>query len=247
MKNYLIILICMLVSGIALGQNQSNKLDEIKVTPPKFTGVEEFNKLETNENSITNYLAAHFYYFEKNERRHEGTEVIQFNVTPEGNVANIKITNSVSPQIDREMIRVIKTTNGMWKPGYNNGSPVAMTKEIVIKVRANNADGLTMDRDFTQIAQYYFAKGSKNFFVKGNIKRALRNYDEGIRYKPHDKSLCMLRGLCRYELGMIEGARQDWQRLRELGGLDLTTTLANYDLGKLKGFEEYTAMFVDKE
>ncbi len=246
MKNYVIILICVLVSGMAWGQNKSKNLMGVKVTPPKFTGIEEIVTLKTEANSIGNYLATHFDIFDKHHS-YEGTEVVQFSVTPKGDIENFKIINSVSPQIDEEIIRILKKTNGMWKPGLNNGIPVAMVKDVALEIRPNDDDGLPVNTDYMEKAQYYFAKGSKNFFIKKNFKKALKNYDNGMCYKPYDKSLRLLRGLCRYELGYIEEAHQDWELLRELGGTDMADKLADYDLKSLKGYKEYIAMFSENE
>lgn len=254
MKNFVIILFCVLVSSIALGQNQKVeemknvlKKSEVEVTPPKFTGIEGVSKVKTFESSIANYLASHFDYYDDQTGFDEGTEVLQFNVTPTGAVTNIKIINSVSPEIDNEVIRILKTTNGMWLPGYNNGSPVAMQKEVALEIQARNVDGFLLERDFTKKAQYYFTRGTKNFFVKKNFKRALKNYDLGIKYKPYDKSLRYIRGMCRYELGYLEGARQDWQLLKDHGGIDMSETLAGFNLKDLNGYEEYIATIQQQE
>jgi hypothetical protein len=38
---------------------------------------------------------------------------------------------------------------------------------------------------------------------------------------PNDRGLLYMRGLCRYNLGDMDGARDDWRRLKALGGSDL--------------------------
>ena len=89
-----------------------------------------------------------------------------------------------------------------------------------------------------------FVTGNENFFVKGKLRKALKSYDEGIRLLPYDQGLYLMRGLCRYELGYVEGARQDWIRCKDLGGGDMNSTLANYDVEQLKGYEELYTMFI---
>lgn len=247
MKNYVIILIGMLISMAAMGQNQSNPLEEVEVTPPNFTGIKNIETIEDQTNSIANYVAKHFVHFDSYKSRAEGIVVIQFKVTPIGKLANFKVINSISSRIDKEIIRVLKTTDGMWKPGFNNGTPVEMTKEVAVKFVAVGNYGEILNPNFLRIAQSYFSKGSKSLFIKEKPKKALRKYDMALLYAPYDKSAILIRGLCRYELGQLEGARQDWMRLKELGGIDMTMTLANKDIKKLKGFEEFTAMFIERE
>jgi TonB family protein len=58
----------------------------------------------------------------------EGTEVIQFVVTPKGNVTDIVVINSVSEIIDLEVKRILEITSGMWTPGAVNGEPVSYGK-----------------------------------------------------------------------------------------------------------------------
>lgn len=246
MKKYVIILICVLLSSIALGQDKSKELEEVQVTPPKFMGIHAVENPNPESNSLPNFVASHLNYFEENGFVHEGTIVAQFSVTANGDVADIQVTNKISPEIDRELIRILKTTNGMWIPGLNNGDPVPMQKEVALEIHAPNSDGISYDTDFQQKARCYFTKGTKNFLMKKNSKRALTYYNKGIRYKPYDKSLYFLRGLCRYDLGHLDGARQDWQRLKDLGGFDMIPMLAEYDLRRLKGYEEYTALFSEK-
>ena len=246
MKNYVIILICVLVSSIALGQNQKveemkNVLEksEVEVNPPKFTGIKDVLKFENdiNSNSISQYVADN-YPVQDNSEFSEGTEVIRFNITSEGKLTDFKVINSVSYKIDEEIIDIIKTSEGMWKPGYNNQKAVTMEKEVILKIKSN------LNRDFLHTAKIYFKKGTENLFVKGNLKRALKNFNYGIRYRPYDQSLCYMRGLCRYEMGDEEGAREDWAKLRKIRGIDMSDKFAEYNVKELKGYEELTTVLL---
>ena len=84
--------------------------------------------------SLNDYLSdriAHPSQFSKRKKT-EGTEVIQFDVTPEGELSQFRVINSVSPEIDEHVISVLKTTSGFWTPGENNGEPATMTREISV-------------------------------------------------------------------------------------------------------------------
>ena len=120
MKTILICVTSMLIAAFTFGQ-EIQKVEEVEVTAPLFTGVENAIKVQ-NESAnalIRQYLKDNIIYPEKAKlSKKEGTEVVQFTVTEEGNVADFKIINSICPEIDYEIIRALKNTTGMWFPGF---------------------------------------------------------------------------------------------------------------------------------
>jgi hypothetical protein len=112
-----------------------------------------------------------------------------------------------------------------------------MTKEVSLAFILNNESGKTAGEIFTEKAKYSFAAGNKNLFEKQNIGKALKNFSAGLNYLPYDKSLLLMRGICRFETGDTEGARQDWNRMASLGG---TIEMSDYtdQIAGLKGYEE---------
>lgn len=240
MKKYLIFLICLTVSIIVFGQNKSQNsvnIEGIEVAPPQFTGIENVVMLTNADKSqlIKNYLVKKAKYPKSAAKfMEEGTEVIQFTITPTGEITNLKVINSVCAEIDKEVIRVLKTTNGMWKPGYNNNEPVAMDKEVSLIFLADDYNDIT--KHFTTRATNSFTQGNKKMFLKQNHKKALKYYNQGMKYLPYDKSLLYVRGICKYELGDKEGALKDWNRIVALGGMDFSDIA--YDSSKMKGYDE---------
>ncbi|WP_372948868.1 energy transducer TonB [Mariniphaga sp.] len=235
MKTISIFALLMLAAVFAYGQKQ--KIDEVKVTPPKFTGVA--NAFSTSKDghfeSINDYLAKNIQYPEEDVKSFkQGTEVVQFIVSPTGELTDFTIVNGVSQQINEEVIRVLQTTNGMWFPGYNNGNPVAMEKEVSVVFKI---EGFRFSTDFKTLATNYFSKGSELFLEKQNPKKALKYYDKGIVLLPNDKGLLLMRGFARYETGNKEGATRDWQRITTLGHSFNSEYLGN--LAGLNGFEEF--------
>lgn len=245
MKNYAILFFSMFLSMVVLAQNQSTHLMEVEVIPPKFTSIENVMTLDVKANTISNYLAAYFIYPIRSSLMLEGTEVIHFNVSANGSLNDVEVINSVSPQIDEELIEILKTTEGMWSPGYNNGQPTAMEKEVRLEIRVGETKKLALKHDFARKATFSFTKGTNLFFIKGKSAKAMRFLDEAIRYQPYDKSSYFVRGLCRYEMGYTEGARQDWMRLKKIGGFDMLSTMAEYNLEEFRGYEEFTTMFLE--
>lgn len=123
MKTIIIFAIGMLAAAFAFAQNQD--LQEIKVTAPQFR-----SDLFQNINDFL--LSGIEYPIESIKAGNEGTEVIQFVITPMGNITDIRVINSITEIIDLEMIRILEITAGMWIPGTSNGEPVAMEKEISV-------------------------------------------------------------------------------------------------------------------
>lgn len=245
MKAKIIFLFCMIISVIAFGQNEKHKsLKEIEVTPPKFTGIERAASIleEENVKPIADYLSKNVKYPEEAAKRwFEGTVVVEFVVSATGEVTDFKVINSVSTEIDEELIQVLKTTSGMWNPGSNNGEPVAMQKEVSMVFKIDES------KSFATQSKAFFKNGSEMFLVTGKLKRALKSYDKGIKLLPNDKSLLFMRGLCRYELGDEQGARQDWNRMAALDETFIATEYLTADLYELKGYAELKSMLAQKE
>lgn len=235
MKKNVIFAISMLVASFAVGQNRN--VEEVSVSAPQFTGVENamMHQNESPNAPIKNYLSKKVCFSaEAAACKAEGTEVVQFTVTADGNVADFKIINSVYPAIDNEIIRILKNTNGMWLPGYNNGKLVDMTHEVsmVFCLEKKNSESIT--KMFSEKASNYFSAGTEVLFEKKNSKKALKFYSSDINYLPKNQSLLLMRGLCRYELGDAAGANEDWNRMASLGGIDMSEYTEH-----IEGLKEY--------
>ena len=217
--SFLLSLLCIISSVTTFGQNQKQKsMEEIICTPPKFTGIKATipmlldGKFPTIENYLTenaNYPGVAKQLFS------QGTVVVHFVITPKGEVSDIKIVNSVSKEIDEEVIGALMTTSGMWKPGNNNGDAVAMEKEVSVIFRLEDSK-----YSFNDMVKTYFSHGAEMLFMKKSPKKALRYFDKGITLLPNETSLLALRGMTRFELGDKEGALRDWTRIKNLGGLE---------------------------
>ena len=249
MKSTVIILLSMFISAITFGQEKqqfSSKVIEVNMSQPRFIGNKELSAVvnEARFGTLNEYVLRHIQVPEVSKKfQEEGTEVIQFVVTPKGEVTGFNVVNSLSQEIDKEVIRVLKTTNGLWKPGLNNGEPVEMGKELSVNFKLSSGDDGT---NFVDMAKIFFKKGNRQFLVKANFKGALNNYNQAMRYLPNDKCLLASRGLCKYGLGDKTGACQDWNRIKALGG-----GLENdYYLNKLcehQGYAEMISILQEKK
>lgn len=248
MKKSVIFLICLMTTIAVFGQKETKhvNVEEVQVTPPKFSGVhnaqELFNK--GNLSPIENYLAKNFVCpYAAAECRTEGTEIIRFTVNPNGYLSNFEIINSVCREIDSKLIELLVRTNGMWMPGYNNGEPTAMEQEVSFMVGDYNHD--EMIDHFVEEAEKSFAKASTTLLENHKPRKALRFYNTGIRYLPNDKGLLLMRGLCHYELGHEKEARRDWDRIVSLGGGAHGFNMD--DLAQMKGYPEMTRILAQKD
>lgn len=231
MKTKFIFLLFTIISSFAFGQDLKVNVPEVKVTPPKFTGI-EIKKAETPLGILETYVRDNLQYPDRAyDYYNEGTEVVQFVITPTGEVTDFTVVNSVSLEIDDEVIRVLKTTSGMWTPGYNNDQPVAMEKEISIVFKPEGSR-----TDFLKTGQTYFKKGGTLLLVKDNPRKAVREYNKAFVLLPSDKSLLIMRGLAKFETGDKDGACRDWTRIKALGGNQGDVYLDSFC--EMKGYAE---------
>jgi len=225
MKTKIIFAVSMLVAAFAFGQKQD--LQEIKVTAPQFR-----SDLFQNINDFL--LSGIEYPVESLKAGDEGTEVIQFVVTPKGNVTDILVINSVSGIIDLEVKRILEITSGMWIPGAVNGEPVGMEKEISVVFKISHKS------DFAAKAKGYLEYGNNLLFVHNRPEKALKYFDKGVTLLPNEETLLAVRGLCKYEIGDNEGAKLDWNRLKILADKNTAKSLiespVNYT--QLSGYNE---------
>jgi tetratricopeptide (TPR) repeat protein len=236
MKRVSVFALFLLTAVFAFGQKE---IDEVKVTPPKFTGVTNLTSTmhDGKIGSIDDYLSKNINYPESDARNFkQGTEVIQFMVSTTGEISDFKIINEVSPKISEEVIRVLKTTNGMWAPGYKNEEIVAMENEVSVVFKIQDSK---YSSDFKKRAASYFTKGGELFLTENKPQKALNFYDKAIMLLPNDQSLLLMRGLARYETGDTKGAVRDWERINRLGG-----TISDEYLSTLTGLKGYKELFL---
>ncbi len=243
MKKYVVLFICLIVSFMTFGQNRQTELKEIRVTPPKYTGIVN----EVNEKSLTDYLLKNIEYkTDIDEAWDEGTEIVRFVVTPNGKLTDFKVINSVSNEIDEELIRVLQSTDGMWAPGLNDKEPIAMEKEISIMFSIFEPD-IVKER-FTAIATRHFIKGTKKLFLDNKPKKALKAFNKATMYLPYDEALLYARSMAKFISGDKEGARIDWNRMKLIaknGKIEQNLKAPTDDFKALNGYEEFLS-FIDE-
>lgn len=225
MKKYVSLFICLILTIMVFGQSKTKapiaNNQKAEITTPKFTGA--INAVSNVDADNSSRLKI---YIKENidcpvtvaDCRIEGTEIVRFTVSTEGDVSNFNIINSVCKDLDKEVIRVLKGTKGMWIPGNTNEVPSEMEYEVSLMI-ADCKEG-TYSSYFVGQAQKYFKLGGTSLLVENKPKKAMRFYNKGLQYLPNNAALLSLRGLCYYELGDKESARKDWNKVSSLGGIN---------------------------
>ncbi|MFK8045011.1 MAG: energy transducer TonB [Crocinitomicaceae bacterium] len=81
------------------------------------------------------FIRENFEYPEiAREMGEQGTVYVEFVVNKDGSIVDLKVVKSVSPAIDREALRVVKSMP-KWKPGEQAGKAVTVRFTIPIKAR----------------------------------------------------------------------------------------------------------------
>ncbi len=90
-----------------------------------FTVVEKSAEFRGGAESLHQFIEARISYPEEAKKAGiEGTVFIEFIIGKDGSVNEIRVVRGVHPLLDKEAIRVIKLTDGMWKPAEQRGKPV---------------------------------------------------------------------------------------------------------------------------
>lgn len=223
MKTKLFFAIGLMVSTLAFGSNKSAskpdgdiKSSSNQTTLPIFIwdGFADDEKSGNSPFLIYSYVRENVKYPEVALKYNiQGTEIVQFTVTAGGEVTNIKVVNSLCPEIDEEISSVLKTTDGMWQPGLKNGEPVDMEREIAMVFQINGFKNGTNENLFKEQATALFNKGSKALLSQNNPAKALKYFDRALRYLPNESTILYSPGMAKHLLNDVEGAQADWNRV----------------------------------
>lgn len=197
MKTTIIFALSMFIAAFAAGQNKV--MDEIEVIPPQLR--------YQHCCSINDYLMK-YLEFPANENKFncQGTVVIEFIVHPNSKVSDFTFINRVNRKVDNEVLQVIKSTNGLWNPGYADQKAVPMRKEISVIFYVDSLENII------RLARNQSNKANEWLFVENNPKKALKHFNKAMVYLPYETSLLVGRAICREKLGDMEGAALDLER-----------------------------------
>ncbi len=218
--------------------NKSIDIETLDFIPAQFMGP-GYNLNAQDGDLLENYLSNYINYPEEAiECRAQGIEVVKFTVDEKGKVGNIKIVNSVCPDIDEEIIQALYSTSGMWKPAVRDGSNGMCYPTVSLCFSLQKDNEATL-KYFNEHAKTHFNKATACMFVDHKIKKAERLFDQVLTYKPNDSSTLYLRGICRYDRGNVEGALEDWNRYSNITGFTTPPEELALDAKEFKGVEAF--------
>lgn len=145
--SFMLVLIFIIIINISACGRKSNKQADAPPSlmppePPKapsmidgdtiwnFAG--KLPLLPGNEEALFGYIGRNLRYPDSAKANGiQGKVIVKFCVTRNGNVINHEVIKSVSPDLDAEALRVIKTIT-TFEPGYQDGKSVAVWYEVPI-------------------------------------------------------------------------------------------------------------------
>ncbi len=84
-------------------------------------------------NGLGQLLAQNIRYpSEAQKSRVEGRVFVSFVINTDGNVSDVNVLKGIGFGCDEEAVRVVKLTNGRWKPGIQRGRPVRVKYNLPI-------------------------------------------------------------------------------------------------------------------
>ena len=108
------------------------EVQEEESEPEPFFVVEEPPMYPGGDEALLRYIGDHVVYPDvARENNIQGRVIIKFCVTPSGGVDQISILKGVDPELDAEVVRVVKTLP-RFKPGKQGGKPVSVWYTVPI-------------------------------------------------------------------------------------------------------------------
>ena len=94
-------------------------------------------------NAFSKWVNEHLTYPEKAKNKGiEGRVIVQYVITEDGKLTNVKILRGVHPLLDKEAVRAIKSAPQAWKPGTVRDKPVRYTYTfpVIFKIKHEPAE-----------------------------------------------------------------------------------------------------------
>ncbi len=110
---------------VALNHQTDETRAPIQEEAEAFKFVEQMPAFQGGEEEMFRFLGENVRYPKvAKEAGIEGIVVYSFVVEKDGSVSDIKVVKSLSPEIDKGALRVIKMTDKKWEPGLQGGESV---------------------------------------------------------------------------------------------------------------------------
>lgn len=232
MKKLMIIMFVCFVCIGTYGQTTERRMTSDETVPAQFK-TSEMQKLEEisimSQSPLSMYMQKNIEYPDISEEQlEEGEVVVQFLIDKNGDVSNIQIVNSVSPQLDQTVIDCLKETDGQWQAALVDGEPVETEKKVyVIFDLAGNASHedialakLQSGIDAINEANTLDANGFSEEKLKQKsyrlYNRALSLFEEAGKYKAEEASIAFWEAKAYSEMGNMSMMQEKLNEFNQL-------------------------------
>lgn len=152
-----------------------------------------------------------------------GTAIAVLTITPQGDMKEVKILNSLGFGFDRMVHQALSATQDIWladnyvKHDITLFIPISFVlKETQYKRATPRLDFLmpeivVISHTIRKIREDVFlATKANHLYIEKKYRRAMKYLDELIRRNPFDKNLFIMRGVARHQTGDASGACDDF-------------------------------------
>ncbi|WP_316788912.1 hypothetical protein [Pedobacter frigoris] len=147
-----------------------------------------------------------------------GELLVSFIVDKDGVADSLKILQGINPKYDKAYVEIFNSAKHKWSPARINGKPVSVLMQQEKKY-------FTSDK---AIPSYFEGNKANLAYNNGNYELALHYYNLALGSKPDDKEQLYKRGICKQKLGNLNGACEDWRKVKALGGEEANALLEKF-------------------
>lgn len=140
-----------------------------------------------------------------------GTVTIGLDIDTNGNISDLAIINSISPRIDSDAIKYLRSTNGHWTPAFKDGNKKNSHKEFDLKYFQYSQYGYVSNSNYTLLKRSDIddMESAIELFDKKEFKKAISKLNMVCKYRIHDAEPFYYRGLSHLNLGNAEKGCED--------------------------------------
>ncbi|MCX6229924.1 MAG: TonB family protein [Bacteroidetes bacterium] len=150
-----------------------------------------------------------------------GVVVTTFIIDTSGNVDSIMVLNNIDPSLNKEAIRIIKLSSGLWKPAKINDSLVRIKFrwDITFKLEAE-------DVEFRN-ATYFYNLGVK-YAGLNDYQKALYNFEQALIINTEDIDALYNAAMMKFKMSDRNGACEYLRKIKELNKPDADDLMLKY-------------------
>ena len=118
--------------NVGLGEYGLNQTNEVDTFNMEF--VEQFPSFPGGDQAMMSFIQGNFKFPRSNFHNEQGTIYVKFLVTHTGIVNDVKIERGISPELDKEALRIVRSMPN-WEPAKHRGRPVNVRMIIPIRIK----------------------------------------------------------------------------------------------------------------